>query len=117
MKRASFALLVIGWTTAVGASPCLDYARQEFKKYLPPTDPVFTDAFYAQVEPIVKRALAKAEGTAYAANVRPAWASVCYSQMTRLLRRSAGRYFVVSRNPEVYDAALKLLEVGFRRAE
>ena len=78
MKRASFALLVIGWTMAVGASPCLDYARQEFKKYLPPTDPVFTDAFYAQVEPIVKRALAKAE---------------------------------------VYDAALKLLEVGFRRAE
>ena len=85
-----------------------DEAKNPLTIYLPPTDPVFTDAFYAQAEPIVRRALAKAEGTPFADNVRPAWASVCYSQMIRLLRRSAGRFFVVSRNPEVYDAALKL---------
>ena len=85
-----------------------DEAKNPLTIYLPPTDPVFTDGFYAQAEPIVKRALAKAEGTAYADNVRPALASVCYSQMIRLLRKSDGRSFVISRNPAIYDAALRL---------
>ena len=96
---------------------CLAQPRDEAKNpltiYLPPTDPVFTEAFYDRAEALVEKALAKTEpGSVYAKNVVRAQASVAYSRLTRLRRSTVGRTFLLSRDPKIYDAAIRLNALG-----
>ena len=94
---------------------CLALPRDEAKNpltiYLPPTDPVFTEEFYDRAEALLEKAMAKTDRDGvYAKNVASAYASVAYSRMIRTWRNNVGRKFLLSRDPKVCNAAVRLNE-------
>ena len=88
-----------------------DETKNPLTLSLHPTDPVFTEEFYDRAEALVEKALSKTDPKSiYARNVAIAYASVAYSRMIRTWRNNVGRKFLLSRDPKVCNAAVRLNE-------